>query len=139
MAAAVSHKLSGKVALVFGGTSGIGLATCIRLRDCGVSVTAVGRSGKFSAEGANVEGIAIKSCDVQDRTALGSLFEGSGPVDILVSSATGGDRAVGPFLSMDLDGFQGSFAKLCKTNVCACLFWLHSFSCRYSHFFWSFT
>jgi NAD(P)-dependent dehydrogenase (short-subunit alcohol dehydrogenase family) len=29
-----------------------------------------------------------------------------------VNAATGGPRAAGPFLKMDLDGFQGSFAKL---------------------------
>ncbi|MBT6314173.1 MAG: SDR family oxidoreductase, partial [Alphaproteobacteria bacterium] len=34
------------------------------------------------------------------------------PFDILVSAATGGARAAGPFLKMDLDGYQGSFAKL---------------------------
>ncbi len=30
----------------------------------------------------------------------------------MINAATGGARAVGPFMEMDLDGFQGSFAKL---------------------------
>ena len=32
--------------------------------------------------------------------------------DILVCAATGGSRAAGPFLEMDLDAYQASFAKL---------------------------
>jgi len=111
----LAQKVARKSALVFGGTSGIGLATCIRLRDAGVDVTAVGRSGKFKAErGVSVDGIGLKSCDVQDRAALASLFQECGSLDIIVSSATGGGRALGPFLSMDLDGYQASFAKLCE-------------------------
>lgn len=31
---------------------------------------------------------------------------------MLVSAATGGDRALGPFTEMDMDGFQGSFRKV---------------------------
>ena len=30
----------------------------------------------------------------------------------MVSAATGGSRAIGPFLDMDMDGFKGSFDKL---------------------------
>jgi NAD(P)-dependent dehydrogenase (short-subunit alcohol dehydrogenase family) len=41
-----------------------------------------------------------------------ALFEAIAPVDILVNAATGGERAMGPFLEMDLDGFEGSFRKL---------------------------
>ena len=42
----------------------------------------------------------------------------AGEYDILVNSATGGARAVGPFLSMDLDGYRASFDKLWGyTNV----------------------
>jgi NAD(P)-dependent dehydrogenase (short-subunit alcohol dehydrogenase family) len=49
---------------------------------------------------------------VQDREALRALFATSAPFDILVNAATGGPRAMGPFLQMDLDGYRGSFAKL---------------------------
>ncbi len=34
------------------------------------------------------------------------------PFDILISSATGGGRAVGPFLEMDMAGFRSSFDKM---------------------------
>ena len=41
-----------------------------------------------------------------------SFFARTGNIDILVSSATGGKRALGPFLDMDMQGYKDSFAKL---------------------------
>jgi NAD(P)-dependent dehydrogenase (short-subunit alcohol dehydrogenase family) len=56
--------------------------------------------------------------NVLDRDALEKFFQEEGEYDILVNSATGGARAVGPFLSMDLDGYKASFDKLWGyTNV----------------------
>eukprot|EP00929_Paragymnodinium_shiwhaense_P080991 TRINITY_DN42284_c0_g1_i3.p1 TRINITY_DN42284_c0_g1~~TRINITY_DN42284_c0_g1_i3.p1 ORF type:complete len:269 (-),score=44.00 TRINITY_DN42284_c0_g1_i3:198-929(-) len=102
-----------KKALVFGGTSGIGLATCLRLRDRGVAVVAVSRSGVPKPEvGQDVAGIDFARCDVTKLAAVEQLFAEQGQVDIIVSTATGGQRAMGPFLQMDMAGFQGSFAKL---------------------------
>ena len=40
------------------------------------------------------------------------FFAEQGEIDYLINAATGGERAVGPFMEMDMDGFQGSFAKL---------------------------
>ena len=40
------------------------------------------------------------------------IFEKHAPFDILVSAATGGSRAAGPFLEMDMLGFKSSFDKL---------------------------
>jgi len=54
----------------------------------------------------------VKKCDVLDRGSLQALFVECGPFDILVSAATGGERAIGPFAEMDMDGYQASFAKL---------------------------
>merc|ERR1712217_347226 len=48
----------------------------------------------------------------RDRAALQQLFSKHAPFDILISAATGGDRAIGPFLQMDMDGYQASFDKL---------------------------
>lgn len=101
--------LKHKKALVLGGSSGIGLATCRQLRDAGASVVAVSRRGQLESGG---EGIATESCDILDRDKLAALFERHAPFDFLVCAATGGARARGPFLEMDLDAFQGSFAKL---------------------------
>ena len=106
--------IDGRMALVFGGTSGIGLATVIRLAEGGASVTAFGRSAGNIANAKHQapESVRFEQVDVLDREALARTFAANAPFDILVNAATGGERATGPFLSMDLDGFQGSFRKL---------------------------
>ena len=108
-------ELQGKKALVFGGTSGIGLATTIKLRDAGVTVVAVSRD---PSKAGDLDGVQLAACDVRDRDALSALFSEHAPFDILISAATGGSRAAGPFLKMDLDAYQASFDKLWGyTNV----------------------
>ncbi|MEX2617194.1 MAG: SDR family oxidoreductase [Alphaproteobacteria bacterium] len=103
-------EVSGKKAIVFGGTSGIGLATTKRLAALGASVIAVSRNPDKAGD--VPAGVTLKQCDVLDRDALAALFAECAPFDILVSAATGGNRAVGRFLDMDMDGYQASFAKL---------------------------
>jgi len=97
-------------AIVFGGTSGIGLATAKQLASLGARVIAVSRNPDKAGD--VPEGITLKNCDVRDRDALSRLFQECAPFDILVSAATGGTRAIGPFLEMDMDGYQASFDKL---------------------------
>lgn len=64
---------------------------------------------------------SIRACDVLDKEALQELFAECGQIDILVSAATGGGRTVGPFVEMDMDDYQASFAKLWGyTNVVRC-------------------
>ncbi|MDP6692532.1 MAG: SDR family oxidoreductase [Alphaproteobacteria bacterium] len=102
--------VAGKKAVVFGGTSGIGLATANRLVALGAEVIAISRNPDRAGE--VPAGITLKKCDVLDRDALQALLKECAPYDILVSAATGGDRAFGPFLEMDMDGYKGSFDKL---------------------------
>lgn len=110
---------TGKRALVLGGTSGIGLATCQMLVDRGANVIGFGRSeDKVRAAVETVKTTTgggtfdAKTVDVLDRDALESVFSSQAGFDYLVCTATGGGRAIGPFMEMDMDGFQMSFAKL---------------------------
>jgi len=50
--------------------------------------------------------------DILDRNKLEEAFKANEGFHYLVAAATGGSRAMGNFLEMDMDGFQGSFAKL---------------------------
>lgn len=102
--------VSGKKAVIFGGTSGIGLAAAKQLAGLGATVIVISRNPDKA--GALPDGITAKKCDVRDREAMAALFQECAPFDILISAATGGDRAIGPFLTMDLDGYQASFDKL---------------------------
>ena len=102
--------VSGKKAVVFGGTSGIGLATVEKLVAGGATVVAIGRSE--SKASALPNGVSFETCDVRDGDAMAALLSKHAPFDILVSAATGGGRALGPFLEMDMDGYKASFDKL---------------------------
>jgi NAD(P)-dependent dehydrogenase (short-subunit alcohol dehydrogenase family) len=103
-------EIAGKRAVVFGGTSGIGLATVKQLADAGCGVVAVSRQPDKA--GPLPDGVEVRPCDVRDGEAMATLLGDCAPYDILISAATGGDRAVGPFTSMDMDGFKGSFDKV---------------------------
>jgi NAD(P)-dependent dehydrogenase (short-subunit alcohol dehydrogenase family) len=76
------------------------------LRDAGAEVIAGSRRE------CEIDGVDCVQVDVLDRDALGALFGKNQGFDYLVNAATGGARAIGPFLEMDLDGYQNSFAKL---------------------------
>lgn len=110
-------ELSGKKALVFGGTSGIGLAVTLRLVREGAHVAAISRTPE-RARAVVPAGVDLLACDVRDRAALTQLFAQCAPFDVMVCAATGGDRATGPFLQMDLDGYQRSFDKLWGYTNC---------------------
>lgn len=103
-------KINNKKAIIFGGTSGIGLAAAEQLAQMGAEVIAVSRNPDKA--GTPPERIRFEACDVLDREALQALFKKHAPFDILVSTATGGPRPRGPFLEMDLDGYEASFSKL---------------------------
>ena len=103
--------ISNKKALVFGGTSGIGLATCDLLVGMGAEVIAISREPE-KAKGKSHNKITLEKCDVREVNQLNQVFKKYAPFDILVSAATGGTRAAGSFLDMDMQGFRSSFDKL---------------------------
>lgn len=103
--------IKGRKALVFGGTSGIGLSTVKMLVAGGATVVAVSRNPD-KAKTLVPDGVELVACDVVDEAAVEKLCAEQAPYDILISAATGGDRAIGPFLKMDMKGYKGSFDKL---------------------------
>ena len=95
----MGHKLfdlTGKTAVVVGGTSGIGLAMSIGLAEAGANVVASSRRQEQVDEAATtIESKGVKSLrltsDVGDRTSLQALCDGTlaafGKVDILINCA----------------------------------------------------
>ncbi len=102
--------ISGKKAVVFGGTSGIGLATSQQLAALGATVVAISRDPSKVTD--LPAGISTQACDVCDGDAVAQLLSQLAPYDILISAATGGSRAIGKFESMDIEGYKSSFDKL---------------------------
>lgn len=80
-------QLDGKVAIVTGASSGIGLASAKALRQAGFRVFGTSRRG--GANGA--EGITTLACDVTDdasvTAAVGKVQDMTGRIDVLVNNA----------------------------------------------------
>jgi NAD(P)-dependent dehydrogenase (short-subunit alcohol dehydrogenase family) len=104
-------KLSKKKVIVFGGTSGIGSATIkIILKEGASKVYAISRApNKLKIKDKR---LVLEKLDVLDENLLKKLFKKIGSYDVLISTATGGERAIGPFLKMNMQGYRNSFDKL---------------------------
>jgi NAD(P)-dependent dehydrogenase (short-subunit alcohol dehydrogenase family) len=74
--------VKGKKAVIFGGTSGIGLAAAKRLVALGAQVIAISRNPDKAGD--VPAGITLKKCDVLDRDAVQALLKECAPYDILV-------------------------------------------------------
>jgi NAD(P)-dependent dehydrogenase (short-subunit alcohol dehydrogenase family) len=83
--------LQGKVALVTGGTSGIGRGCVERLRSEGATVVFTGRSEERGAAVAAATGGTFVRCDARDRAASDRTVEDAvrahGRLDVLVANA----------------------------------------------------
>jgi gluconate 5-dehydrogenase len=112
-----SFDLSGRLALVTGGGSGLGLAMAEGLAGAGAKVVLVGRDPdklarareRIVGEGGAAE---IAACDLLDRVAIAPLAErlarDHGPVDILVNNAGIQQRA--PVTAFPAEGWDRMIA-----------------------------
>jgi NAD(P)-dependent dehydrogenase (short-subunit alcohol dehydrogenase family) len=112
--------LSNQRVVVIGGTSGIGLATAIAAAELSAEVYAASRSeasiekakSRVSAE------INFRVADTHDIASLEAVFSEAGPIDHLVSAATGANRTMAPFMEQTAEQFSEAFNKFWGyTNV----------------------
>jgi NAD(P)-dependent dehydrogenase (short-subunit alcohol dehydrogenase family) len=112
--------LTGRVAVVVGGTSGIGRALALGLADAGADVIATGRRGSHvAAVAGEIEARGRRSLretvDVADRTSLERLAERTlavlGGIDIVIAAA-GTTRRV-PTLEMN----DADWTQILETNL----------------------
>lgn len=114
--------LAGKVALVTGGTSGIGLATAKELAAQGAKVYITGRrqaelDNAVASLGGQVTGIRADASRLEDLdTVYAQIAEQAGRLDVLYANAGGGDML--PLGSITEEHFDRIFA----TNVRGVLF-----------------
>jgi NAD(P)-dependent dehydrogenase (short-subunit alcohol dehydrogenase family) len=118
----MSQKLSGKVALVTGGTSGIGLATAKRFVAEGAYVFITGRrqtelDAAVNEIGKNVTGIQSDVSNLADLDRLYATIEQEqGHLDVIFANAGGGELI--PLGSIAEEQFDKTF----NTNVKGLLF-----------------
>jgi len=114
-------KLQGKMAVITGGTAGIGFAIAKRFVDEGASVFITGRRQKELDEalkvlGSNVVGVRGDVSRLQDLDGLYETVKAKGKIDVLVANAGTGEFA--PLASLTEEHFD----KLFDLNVKGTLF-----------------
>lgn len=118
-------KLSGKTALITGGSQGIGLAIAQAFIQEGAKVVITGRTQSALDQAVELLGAdRALACagDVRDRAhtqaTVAAALQRFGRIDILVNNAAL-ERSSGPAISTSLDEFEETYA----VNVFAPLYW----------------
>lgn len=93
-------------AVVVGGASGIGWATCRRLADDGWTVTVADLDGAAAVARADELGTPHRgaAADVTDEPSVGAALAGAGPLDLVVNSA--GSSTLGRVEELDVAEFR---------------------------------
>ena len=115
---AIAIDLSGKTALVTGGSRGLGAAMCRSLARAGAAVvvhyeTASGRAEAVAQEIQRAGGkAAVVGADFHDEATAGKAIEEAqrllGPLDVVVNNA-GREEALGPALELGWRDYEGIF------------------------------
>jgi NAD(P)-dependent dehydrogenase (short-subunit alcohol dehydrogenase family) len=101
--------MSDRVALVVGGTSGIGLATARLLRDSGTVVHVAGRGKeRLEAVAASDPELIGHEADGGNREEIAAVADAIGPIDCLIITLSGSDGP-GPIGDLDLDMLRRAF------------------------------
>ena len=102
-------RLRDKIALVTGGTSGIGRCTVTRFREEGAVVVFTGRRASLGEEVAGDTGAAFFEADAGSEAdaerVIGHVLDAHGRLDVLVNNA-GGPAPRGRLQDLPLDGFD---------------------------------
>lgn len=121
--------LKGKVAVVTGGSSGIGQSIALALANCGCKLAVVGTSQERIDATLALMPVDRECrgyvCDVSDRLAVGALADATdkdfGQVDIIVNNA--GITSAAPFSEFDMELFD----RIVKTNFFGVVNCCHAF------------
>src|ERR1041385_6287621 len=113
--------LTGKIAVVTGGTKGIGRAIAEALVDAGASVVITARNQDEITKAVSEVSSTAKGyvCDVRDYNQVKSLFADVGTVDILINNA-----GVGIFSSVESMSIE-DFHTVLETNVFGVFYCCH--------------
>jgi 3-oxoacyl-[acyl-carrier protein] reductase len=106
MTARVGFDFTETVALITGGTSGIGHATAVLFRDAGAEVTITGTKAAATDYEADLSGMAYHQLQITDHDSVEALVGNFTRLDVLVNNA--GANFPGGLDESKPDGFEAS-------------------------------
>ena len=117
-------RMDGKVAVITGGASGIGLATTRLFADCGARVAVVDRDGAALSALQGMHGVMAIEADVGDPAAVTeahqAVVEALGPVSLLMtSSGISNGKSV-------VDCTPAEWDDIFRTNVTGTYLWIRA-------------